>query len=312
MDLPQDPPSRWARHPIATTFIDSTHLSAVLSLTAPVNTTIELTVSNSGNGVSQSVPFPLPAVFPSITVQPTTLAGGPVTLSITGSGFGAGDVVLLGGKPMLTTVTSSSSITATGFLNPWTTGSIIAEVAAGSGTQPIAAQSIPIQVTPVSYDAAARFATQAAMGPRPDVVQAIQTLGFDAWITQQFQQPGMTFSRSRNGKTQLIRNAVTGTALLRQRVALALQSFIVPNIDNFDPASENFEEMLQRDSSGNFRQLLTDITSNPKHNRSPQSTREYCGNRSNRPTQPELCPRNHAAIQHRPGYVERRWVRATR
>jgi hypothetical protein len=249
--------------PLATTFIDSSHLSAVISLAAPVNTAVTLTVSNSGNGVSESVPFSLQAAFPSISIQPSTLVGGPVTLTVTGSGFGAGDVVLLDGKPMVTTVTSSSTITATGFLTPWTAGSVIAEVAAGDGTQPIAAQSMPIQATPVSYDAASRFATQAAMGTRPDVVQSIQTLGFDGWITQQFQQPPIAFSPAHGAMTQLIRNAVQGSSLLRQRLALAWQSFVVPHNDDFDPSSYNFEETLERDSSGNFRQMLTDITADP-------------------------------------------------
>jgi hypothetical protein len=249
--------------PVATTYIDSSHLSAVVSLTAPVNTAVVLTVANSGNGVSESAPFSLQAAFPSISVQPTTLAGGPITLSISGSGFSTGDVVLLNGKPMLTTVTSPTTITATGFLNPWTTGSVIAEVAAGDGMQPIAAQSMPVQVTPVSYDAASRFATQAAMGARPDVVQSIQNLGFDGWITQQLQQSPIAFSPLTSAKTQLIRNAIQGSSLLRQRLALALQSFIVPQNEDFDPSSYNFEETLERDSSGNFRQLLTDVASDP-------------------------------------------------
>jgi uncharacterized protein (DUF1800 family) len=61
----------------------------------------------------------------------------------------------------------------------------------------------------------------------------------------------------------LIRNTVQGTTLLRQRLALAWQSFIVPNNEDFDPSSYDFEEKLQRDCSGNFRQLLTDITADP-------------------------------------------------
>jgi uncharacterized protein (DUF1800 family) len=249
--------------PVATTFIDSSHLSAVVSLNDPVNTTVELTVSTPGNGLSESIPFPLPAVFPSISIQPSTLVGGPITLSIAGSGFGAGDIVRLNGNPMVTTVNSSSSITATGFLNPWITGSVIAEVSADDGTQPLAGKSMPIQATPVSYDAASRFSTQAALGTRPDVVQSIQNLGFDAWITQQFQQSPIAFSPAYNARSMLIHNAITGSSLLRQRLALALQSFIVPSGADFGPSSYNFEETLERDSSGNFRQLLSDVASDP-------------------------------------------------
>jgi uncharacterized protein (DUF1800 family) len=246
-----------------TTFIDASHLSAIVSLSSPVNSTVQLTVSTTGNGVSESAAFPLQAVFPSISVQPSTLVGGPLTLTISGSGFNSGDVVLLDGKPMSTAVNSSSNITAAGFLTPWTSGSVVVEVAAGDGTQPLAAQVMPIQATPATYDAASRFSTQAALGPRPDVVQSIQNLGFDAWITQQFQQPPIAFSPTQNGRATLILNAVTGSSLLRQRLALAWQSFLVPSNRGIDPTSYNFEDKLERDSSGNFRQLLTDVASDP-------------------------------------------------
>jgi uncharacterized protein (DUF1800 family) len=249
---------------IATTYIDASHLSASVVLSSPLNATLPLTVTNPGNGFDQSVPFNIQAVFPVIAIQPLTLAGGPITLAISGSNFAPGDVVTLNGSPLTTTVNSSTSITASGFLTPWSSGSAFVQVSAGDGAQPIAAQTMPIQATPVTYDAASRFATQAAMGTRPDVVQSIQTLGFDAWITQQFQQSPIAFSVvGRNAKTQLIQNTLFGSSLLRQRLALAWQSFIVPQEEDFDPSAFNFEETLERDSSGNFRQLLTDVTSDP-------------------------------------------------
>jgi uncharacterized protein (DUF1800 family) len=248
---------------IPTTYIDASHLSATITLTHPLNATLPITVTNPGNGISQSTPYSIQAVFPAITVQPSSLVGGPITLAISGTGFSVGDVITVNGTPLITTINSATSITAAGFLTPWTTGSVIVQVSSGDGALPIAALSVPIQPTPVTYDAASRFATQAAMGQRPDVVQSIQTLGFDGWITQQFQQPPISFSLTRSAMTQLIDNALFGNSLLRQRLALALQSFLVPHDEDFAPSAFNFEDTLERDSSGNFRQLLTDITSDP-------------------------------------------------
>ncbi len=247
--------------PIATTYIDLSHLSATVTLPSPTNTTLQIAIISSDGVTSNTIS--LPVIFSTFEVQPSVLVGGPVSLSISGSGFKTGDIVSVAGAALSTTINSSSSITATGFLLPWLSGNVVIEIAHSDGIQPYAALSVPIQATPVTYDAAARFTTQAAFGPRPDVVQDVQSLGFDGWITQQLQQSPIIFNPASSGKTQYIHAVVGGNSLLRQRLSLALQSFIVPQDQDFDPSVTEFETMLERDSTGNFRQLLTDITSSP-------------------------------------------------
>jgi hypothetical protein len=249
--------------PIATTFIDASHLSATVILASTQSTTLQITVVNSGTSATPSNAMALPAIFTPIRIQPAVLAGGAISIEVSGTDFAVGDVVLLSGIALQTSVNSSTDITATGFLPPWVAGSVVVEVAGADGLLPIAAQSVPIQPTAVTFDAAARFATQAALGPRPDVVMAIQQQGFDGWITQQFQQPALSFDPSTSGKTQFIHAAVAGNSLLRQRLSLALQSFIVPHNQDFDPSVTEFETKLETDASGNFRQLLTDIAGDP-------------------------------------------------
>jgi hypothetical protein len=249
--------------PLATAFIDASHLSATVVLPSPQSATLQITAVNSAASGGSSNAMVLPAVFVPIVVQPAVLAGGPINLQVTGSGFSIDDIVLLSGTPLLTTVNSSKSITASGFLPPWIVGSVVVEVAGGDGLQPIAAQTVSIQPTAVTFDAAARFATQGALGPRPDVVLAIQQQGFNGWITQQFQQPALSFDPSRSGMTQYIQAAITGNSLLRQRFSLALQSFIVPQDQDFGPSVTEFETKLETDASANFRQLLTDIAADP-------------------------------------------------
>ncbi len=249
-----------------TTFIDSQHVSAVIKLPHPISASFQIAVANPDANASASNSVTLTASFPTITVQPATLVGGDVNLSISGSKFSAGDVVFLNGKPLTTVVRSSTQISASGYLPPWSNGNAVVEVASGDGTSPIAAQAVPIAPTAVSYDAAARFTTQAAFGPRPDLVAHIQNIGFDAYITEQLKQPPVAYISNNSSNQHLIdfiAAATTGNSLLRQRVALGLQSIFVTQQQDFSPSFSNLEKKLELDVSGNFRQLLDDIASDP-------------------------------------------------
>jgi hypothetical protein len=242
---------------VPTTFVDADHLAASITLAAPLNAQLQVVVTTPGYG--QSAPFALPAVFPAITVNPAQLAGGSVTLTVTGANFNQGTTVSLNGNALATNVVSSTQITATGFLPPWVTGNVLVEVL-GVGGAASAALNVPIAPTAVTFDAAARFASQAAMGPRPDVVMHIQQIGFDQFITDQFALPGVTYTM--DPFRDYLQNTISGNSLLRQRVALALQSFIVCQDQDFAPSVSFFESMLENDAGGNFRPLLTDIAEN--------------------------------------------------
>jgi uncharacterized protein (DUF1800 family) len=247
--------------PIHTTYVDAQHLEAVITLQNPISASLQVSVWNPDNG-DTSGSATVTAVFPIISVQPTSLTVGNVSLIIHGSQFSSDDVVFMDGKPLSTVVNSSSQITASGFLKPWAVGSVAIEVASNSGITPVAAQLVPITPTAVTYDAAARFATQAAMGPRPDVVQHIQQVGFDQFITEQFQQPTVVYPATGNPRA-FITAAITGNSLLRQRVALGLQSFLVSQNENFPPSTIFYETKLEADANANFRQLLSDVVSDP-------------------------------------------------
>ncbi len=51
-----------------------------------------------------------------------------------------------------------------------------------------------IAQTATSFDAAARFLTQAGFGPRPDLVQHVQAVGFSAFIAEQQAIPVESYS----------------------------------------------------------------------------------------------------------------------
>jgi uncharacterized protein (DUF1800 family) len=138
---------------------------------------------------------------------------------------------------------------------------VLVELSADSGTRAVAQISVPIAQTAVSYDVAARFATQAAFGPRPDVVEHIQQIGLDAFITEQPRQPVVAYDPKVWSPTTFLLAASNGNSLLRLRVAYALQSFIVPSGNSFVAGSIPAERMFERDATENFRTLLTDVAS---------------------------------------------------
>ncbi|MCU1251284.1 MAG: hypothetical protein JWQ49_4313 [Edaphobacter sp.] len=247
--------------PIHTTYVDAQHLEAVIALQNPISATLQVRVWNPNSGDASGAAT-MTAVFPSITVQPASVAVGNVSLTIHGSQFSSDDVVFMDGRALTTVVNSPTEITASGFLKPWAVGSVTIEVASNSGMTPVAAQLVPITPTAVTYDAAARFATQAAMGPRPDVVQHIQQVGFDQFITEQFQQPTVAYPSDGNPRV-FVTATITGNSLLRQRVALGLQSFLVSQNENFPPSAIFYETKLEADANANFRTLLADIVSDP-------------------------------------------------
>lgn len=171
---------------------------------------------------------------------------------------------MVAGRDALYVNASNNTLRATIFLPPWQTGTTTIEVidpALQYGTGAVAA---PIAPTPVTFDAAARFARQATMGPRPDLVLHIQQVGFQQFIQEQMQVPSYQYSPQPAVTTQWVRNSVLGNNVLRQRVALALSSFIVTSAE--DTAAVDYamwEHTLEQDAFGNFRDLMTDTALNP-------------------------------------------------
>ncbi len=261
---------------IATSYIDASHLSGTLVLTSPLSHTHQVAVMNPDGTLSATTS--VQATFAGLQVQPAVLTPGTVNLVITGAGFASGEVVTMGGNSLATTVISPTEVHATGYLAPWQTGSVVVAVVQGAqGAVPqasngaasgLGSQTVPIATTSVSYDAAARFTTQAAFGPRPGLVEHIQQIGFANYITEQWQQQPMAYAydykhNQYNARHDYLIDVAQGNTLLRPRVAYALGTFLVSQWRDFDPSSIYIEQKLEADASGNYRQLLTDVASSP-------------------------------------------------
>lgn len=135
---------------------------------------------------------------------------------------------------------------------------------------------------------AARFLTQATLGADLALIQAVKTMGIEAWLDQQFAEPKSNildyfythlYDETQiapgvdNPKTTYFRFTLTqammqGSDLLRQRVALALSEIIVISTDHSDIRQKangvaSWYDMLLTHAFGNYRDLLLDVTLHP-------------------------------------------------
>lgn len=245
---------------LPTTFVNSGTLQATIALRSSLSS-LNLTVSNPEPGSSTSSPVALPIALQPVTISPSVVTGGAVSLTISGISFSNDLAATLDDRPLALKAASDSSVSAAGFIAPWHSGSTTARIYSKSTGIEVAAIQLPIAPTAVSFDTAARFTTQAGFGPRPDLVQHIQAIGLDAYITEQQSMPVQPYTSADPGIIAVIGRSVLGQNPLRMRVAWALQSFLVRSGISEQGTNFPFEQKMEADSTGNFRNLLTDVAS---------------------------------------------------
>ena len=129
---------------------------------------------------------------------------------------------------------------------------------------------------------AARFLHQATLGATDADIAAVRSLGFEAWLEQQFARPRSPGAwdylvskavdqnaDARNGTqgfdAMLWQQLLSSPESLRQRVALALSEIFVVGIDGITGPWRQFQmaawwDMLLDQAFGNFRSLLEAVT----------------------------------------------------
>jgi hypothetical protein len=134
----------------------------------------------------------------------------------------------------------------------------------------------------ISRAEASRFLSQASMGPTADQIARVQTVGYSAWLDEQFAQAqttsrwdwlvGAGFSdiTYRNNETgfdsSAWRKLLSSPDTLRQRVTMALSELTVAAIDGFVGAgwrafsAAAYLDLLEANAFGNFRTLLQQIS----------------------------------------------------
>ncbi len=187
--------------------------------------------------------------------------------TVTGTGFQPGSVGQLNGAPLATTY-SAGSLNVTGFCGQ--SGPANLTVSTGSvASQPFAVQ-IGVPNAQVSAAAARRFLEQAAFGPAPVGATHVQTIGFQPWLTEQFNMAQVSnyniITSGQGGMpAHFLTNAVSNSDQLRQRVAFALSQIFVTSIQKliWNGNMVLFQNMLLADAFTNYRQIMADVTLSP-------------------------------------------------
>ncbi len=163
-------------------------------------------------------------------------------------------------------------------------------------SQPFGVQ-IGVANAQVSSAAARRFLEQAAFGPTPSDAANVQTLGFQGWLTQQFNLPQVsnynTITSSQGGMpAHFLTNAVSNSDQLRQRVAFALSQIFVTSLQKLIWNSNMvlLQNMLLADAFTNYRQIMGDVTLSPAMGQYLDMANNAMGN----PTQGTLANENYA------------------
>lgn len=189
-----------------------------------------------------------------------------------------------------------------------TTG-VSAEQAATTAGNTIGGDAAP--AGGISAAAAARFLAQASMGASRSEIASVQALGPAGWIEAQFALPP-TQSRwdwllANGADAETYRNTQHGfdaaswykllasPDTLRQRVAFALSEILVVGIDGLSGgwrafAAAYYQDLLERNAFGNFRDLLRDVTLSPAMG----EWLTYRGNAKANPTTGALPDENYA------------------
>ncbi len=131
-------------------------------------------------------------------------------------------------------------------------------------------------------NAAVRFLIQATFGPGPDDIAAVQSMGYEAWIDDQFTRPSSPLLPyvlahpnsdptipypNTSTRASWWQQSVTAPDQLRQRVAFALSEIMVVSddgvLDNNARALCAYYDVLLEHAFGNFRDLLEAVTLSP-------------------------------------------------
>jgi uncharacterized protein (DUF1800 family) len=257
-----------------------------------------------------------PAISAQLTIQvfnpvPTLLSGTPpnfdptqpATFVLNGVNFISGAQILLNGAPIPTSFNSSGQVTAVLGANAVAAGPLDLQVqnpdpgSANSNDLVVQANGTPPTLVPSPEDAA-RFLNQASFGPTDSDIHHLSTIGYQAWLNEQFALPPTSHSQFVEQQVVLAnppcaasdaicndklflgkfgdsyvdqsfwKQAMTGQDQLRQRIKLALSEIYVISsadgvVQNMPRGIANYYDTLGADAFGNYRQLLQDVTLNP-------------------------------------------------
>jgi uncharacterized protein (DUF1800 family) len=250
---------------------DGTYTAPAVPPVTPVAVTAtSVAYPSASAAVIVTVFNPLPVIA---SVAPTSVAPGPFTITVDGTGFVPTSVVKFGGAALATTFHSPGRLTAAGTARVVAGGLVAVTVSnsePGAAVSAVTAVTVATSAPRVSTRAAVRFLEQASWGPTPETVHRVQQIGFDAYLEEQFVEatadpPVGSASNLQPLQRQFVIDALTRTDQLRQRVAFALgQILVVSGLKAF--TQEMFApwlQMLNAHAFSDYGTLLRAVSLSP-------------------------------------------------
>jgi uncharacterized protein (DUF1800 family) len=235
----------------------------------PANAQVTITATDRDTGVSASTVLTLVNPVPVVSsVTPSNIdAGSVVSGVISGISFEPGTSVIVDGQTVPTTYVSSTSLSFSWTSLDWATGDhSISAMTPGPGGGKSGIVNIHTNVKTISYDAAARFLQQATWGATPSMVKHVQSVGFAAFLDEQFGSQPQSYVVD-SDVSHVLQSlwyfaADQDNNQLRTKTSWAwYKLFNSPGSSSLSVLSA-VPEITNRDAFANYKTLFTDITFN--------------------------------------------------
>lgn len=247
--------------------------------TIPSANTLTVTAVLVGSpGVSGSAQVTILNPIPAITAASATpVSGTSYTLEVSGSGYVKGSQIEVGGTGVTTTFVTSSDLQAA--VTVASASTVLSVDVANPNPGGMSSNKVNATIYVATVPAAARLLDQATFGPTVADIANVQTIGQDAWITQQFNTPETKLaaipsplpaicSSANNAavceESEWWQTMLTAPDQLRQRVAFALSEMFVVSTDMVNAnAAVYYQNLLAGDAFTNFSTIMHDVTLSP-------------------------------------------------
>ena len=247
--------------------------------TIPTSNTVTITaVSVASPGVSGSTQLSILNPIPAITAATATpVSGTSYALEVDGTGFVSGAQIQVGGTGITTTFVSSTDLQAMVTVPSGTTTVSVTVMNPNPGGTASNSANATLYLTTVT--AAARLLDQATFGPTLNDIHHVQTVGLDAYITEQFNTPDTALPNipsplpalclaantpTNCEESEWWQTVLTGPDQLRQRVAFALSELFVISSDSVNATTITYyHNTLAQDAFTNFSTIMHDVTVSP-------------------------------------------------
>ena len=250
--------------------------------TIPTPNTLTITAVTQATPVAsaslmESILNPIPVVSSAQATQ-TSTGGTSYSLDVMGSGFISTTQLQVGGVTVPSTLVSSTELRSTGTITvaggATTVAVVVTNPDPGTMTANATAQVVNLKA---ALPAAARLLDQATFGPTLNEISHVQTVGLNAYLTEQFAIPTTLLPDIAATPPTICVNTLlpceqsewwqtmlTAPDQLRQRVAFALSEMFVVSTNSVNARSvTTYQNTLANDAFGNFYTIMQDVTLSP-------------------------------------------------